>query len=216
MTSILLLVLGCAGESEPDERNVSPIGSPFEMDSEDTVVDNPNLIPGNLAGTIEFTANLPHPLLNGVCDSTFELTGTPYTGYCPGCTFNFRVVSREIRDGTGTCLTAEEAGVLPIFSQATYQLWLWQYKVLFQFSNYWTGTSWYGNSVNNDPAIAWGVEYYPDPLVWPLAYAGGAYGTLVDATATTLDWKVDWTYYDKYYGTGLNELHAVGHAYIVQ
>ena len=42
------------------------------------------------------------------------------------------------------------------------------------------------------------------------------YGNLVDATATTLDWTVDWSYYDVYYGTGLNEVHAIGHAYIVQ
>jgi hypothetical protein len=212
MTSIFLLVLGCGTEKEPDERSVSPIGSPFPMDSSDTVVDNPDLIPGNLAGTIELIADVP--LFGGTCDSTFELTGTPYTGYCPGCTFNFRVISRETRDGTGECPSADHAW--PIFSQATYQLWLWQYKVLFQFSNYWTGTSWYGGSVSNDPAIAWGIEYYPDPYMWPLAYGGGAIGNLVDATDTTLDWTVDWSYYDVYYGTGQNEIHAVGHAYIVQ
>src|SRR5687767_11729733 len=129
MTSILLFVLACGTEKEPDERNVSPIGSPFPMDTSDTVIDNPDLIPGNLAGTIELIANVP--LFGGTCDSTFELTGTPYTGYCPGCTFNFRVVSRETRDGTGECPPPENAA--PIFSQATYQLWLWELKTLFQF-----------------------------------------------------------------------------------
>jgi hypothetical protein len=212
MTSILLLVLACGSTKEPDERSVAPIGSPFPMDTSDTVVKNPDLIPGNLAGQIELTADLP--LLAATCDSTFELTGTPYTGYCPGCTFNFRVVSHETRDGTGECPSAEDA--FPIFSQATYQLWLWQYKVLFQFSNYWTGTGWYYGAVSNDPALAWGVEYYPDPLVWPIAYKGAYFGAVTYVTDTTVDWTVDWSYYDKYYGTGLNELHAVGHAYVVQ
>ena len=209
MTSILLLALSCGSDKEPDERNVSPIGSPFPMDTSDTVVKNPDLIPGNLTGTIELTAELP--VVGGSCDSTFELTGTPYTGYCPGCTMNFRVVSHETRDGTGECPAAEDA-FFAMFSQASYQLWTWQYKVLFQFSNYWTGTSWYGYPVSNDPALGWGVEYYPDPLVWPVAYAGGTFSNLVDYTDTTVDWTVDWSYY--YYG--LNEIHAVGHAYVVQ
>lgn len=212
MKAILVLVLGCDPEQEPEEREVAPIGSPFPMDTTDTVIDDPSLIPGNLAGTIELTANVP--LFGGTCDSTFELTGTPYTGYCPGCTFNFRVVAQETRDGTGECPPPENAA--PFFSQATYQLWLWQYKILLQFSNYWTGASWYGVPVTNDPALAWGVEYYPDPLVWPIAYEGGYYGTLVDFTSTTIDWTMDWQYYDKYYGTGLNEIHSVGHVYIIQ
>lgn len=209
MTSILFLVLACGGDPEPDERNVAPIGSPFPMDTSDTVVDNPDLIPGNLYGTIELDANLP--VVKGSCDSTFELTGTPYTGYCPGCTFNFRVVSRETRDGTGECPAAADA-FFPMFSQASFQLWLWQYKVLFQFSNYWSGTGWYYGSVSNDPALAWGVEYYPDPLVWPIAYDGAYFGAITDVTDTTVDWTVDFYYY--YYGP--NEIHAVGHAYIVQ
>ena len=216
MPSILLLVLACTGEDEPEERNVAPIGSPFPMDTSDTVIDNPDLIPGNLAGSIEFTANLP--ILSAKCDSTFELTGTPYTGYCPGCSFNFEVVSRETRDATGLCPAPDEVpgGIAGLYSQATYRLWLWQYKVLFQFSNYWTGYSWNYTFVSNDHALAWGVEYYPDPLVWPIAYEGSSYGTLIDVTNTTIDWAIDWEYYDTYYGTGLNEFHSVGHAYIVQ
>ena len=112
MTAILVLVLGCGVEKEPDEREVSPIGSPFPMDPSDTVIDDPNLIPGNLAGAIEFTANLP--LIGATCDSTFEVTGTPYTGYCPGCTFNFEVDVAETRDEGTKCPTpAEMAGRLP-------------------------------------------------------------------------------------------------------
>ena len=216
MTAILVLVLGCGPEPEPEERDVSPIGSPFEMNTDDTVVENPNLIPGNLGGTIEFTANLP--LFNGSCDSTFEMTGTPYTGYCPGCTFNFEVDVRETRDETGLCPAPEEipGALAALYSQATYRLWLWQYSVVLQFSNYFTGYSWNYVPVNNDPALVWGVAYYGEPLVWPIAYKGSAYGTLVDFTSTTIDWTMDWEYYDTYYGTGLNEFHAVGHVYIVQ
>jgi hypothetical protein len=215
MTSILVLVLSCDPEKEADERDVSPIGSPFPMDMTDTVVDNPGLIPGNLAGTIEFTANLP--LWGGTCDSTFEVTGTPYTGYCPGCTFNFEVVSLELRDDGKNCPSPKDVGGnLALFSQATYRLWLWEYNVVLQASNYWTGYSWNYVPVNNDPALVWGVDYYQKPLVWPIAYEGSAYGNLVTFTDRTIDWTIDWEYYDTYYGTGLNELHAVGHVYIVQ
>jgi hypothetical protein len=182
------------------------------MDSSDTVVTDPDLISGNMAGTIELTATVP--MWGDTCDSTFELTGTPYTGYCPGCTFNFRVVSLETRDDGKDCPMAADAW--PAFSQATYQLWLWQYKVLFQFSPYATGTGWYYGTVSNDPALLWGVEYYPDPRVWPIAYEGSLFGAITDSTSTTIDWTFDWSYYDYYYyGTGLNEIHAVGHAYIV-
>ena len=212
MKAILVLVLGCAPEKEPDERQVSPIGSPFPMDTNDTVIDDPNLIPGNMAGTIELTADVP--MFGGSCDSTFELIGTPYTGYCPGCTFNFTVVAQETRDGTGECPPPENAW--PIFSHATFQLWLWELKTILQFSRYWTGASWYGYPVVNDPALAWGVQYYPDPLAWPVAYANGPYGNLVDFTSTTIDWTIDWYYYDTYYGTGPNEIHSVGHVYIIQ
>jgi hypothetical protein len=219
MTSILVLLLGCAGENEPEERDVSPIGSPFPMDPSDTVVDNPNLVPGNLGGTIEFTANLP--LIDSTCDNTFEVTGSPYTGYCPGCTFNFEVDVAETRDEGTNCLTpAEMAATIPgiaaLYSQATFRLWLWQYSVVLQFSNYWTGYSWNYVPVNNDPALAWGVAYYGQPLVWPIAYKGSAYGTLVDVTSSTIDWTFHWEYYDTYYGTGLNEFSSVGHVYIVE
>ncbi len=213
MTSILLLVLSCGTEKEPDERNVAPIGSPFPMDTSDTVVDNPGLVPGNLYGTIEFTGNLP--AWGGTCDSTYTLTGTPYEGYCPGCTFNFEVVSRQTRDDDAGCPAPDEAPLWLSF--ATYRLGFWQYKIVFQFSDFWTGTAYYyTGSVSNDPALAWGVEFYPDALVWPIAYEGSPYGTIVDVTDSTIDWTFDWSYYDTYYGTGLNELHAVGSAYIVQ
>jgi hypothetical protein len=213
---ILALVLACGTEKEADERNVAPIGNPFPMDMDDTVIDNPDLIPGNLSGTIELTANLP--LMGATCDSTYTLKGTPYTGTCPGCTFNFQVVSQSTRnDGVDCPAPADVPGWgTAAFSQATFQLWLWQYNVVFQYSSYWTGTGWYYGTVSNDPALAWGVDYYQDPLVWPIAYKGSYFGTITNVTDHTIDWTFDWTYKDLYYGTGLQEIHAVGYAFIVQ
>jgi hypothetical protein len=214
MSVILALALGCGNEKEADERNVSPVESPFPMDTSDTVITNPDLIPGNLYGSVEMTGTVP--LFKGTCDSTFTLTGTPFTGYCPGCTMNFEVVSIETRDDGKNCPSAEDMTGFVSRSIMAYQFWDWTFAVYFQFSPYWLGGGFYGGAVNNDPALVWGVSYYPDPLVFPVAYEGGYFGTITSKTDTTIDWTMDWEYYDVYYGTGWQELHAVGHAYVVQ
>ena len=123
------------------------------------------------------------------------------------------MISEETRDDGVDCPDPDEA--VPILSIATYRIWLWAFEVLFQYSPYWIGAGWYGGTVDNDPALAWGVDYYPEPLTYAIAYASSSYGAITGATSTTIEWTIDWEYYDTHSGTGLNELHAVGSAYIV-
>src|SRR6185503_15900665 len=84
-----------------------------------------------------------------------------------------------------------------MLSMMEYRLWLYQFKILFQYSPYFVGTSYYGVTVQNDPALLWGVEYYPDPYVWAIAYDGSYFGTAVTSDPQTIDWQMDW-YFDYY------------------
>ncbi len=207
MTLIFALVLGMRhgkGSGRTERRRRS--GVHFRWTRKTPSSRTPISFPGNLSGTIELDATLP--LFGGTCDSTFTLKGTPYTGYCPGCTFNFEVVSARdarrrsevpaARAGAGDLL----AGDLPALDLVV------QHRVPVQ------------PVLGRSLLLLLPSEQRSRARVGRRVLPGSArvadrvrrqrLRVVTDVTNTTIDWTIDWSYYDMYYGTGLNEIHAVG------
>src|SRR6185436_14997425 len=55
----------------------------------------------DLSGTIHFRA--ANQSASGVCDTTIELTGTPYSGTCPSCDFAFNVTGKVTSEAGTAC-----------------------------------------------------------------------------------------------------------------
>src|SRR6185436_7403642 len=55
----------------------------------------------DLSGTIHFRA--ANQSASGVCDTTIELTGTPYSGRCPSCDFAFAVTGKVTAEAGTAC-----------------------------------------------------------------------------------------------------------------
>ena len=86
-----------ASDGDTDADTDSDTDTDTDGDT-DTDTDTDTDSDTDLTGTIHFRVS--NESGSGACDTTIELTGTPYSGTCPSCDFAFRVTGTPTEAGT--------------------------------------------------------------------------------------------------------------------
>src|SRR5262245_42397777 len=113
---VALVAIGCTG-TEPEDKGVpDDTGADADPDDDtDTDADtDADVDEDSLSGTVIHTR-----VEDGVdvCNEAVDLSGTPYTGACPGCDFAFDITATP-NGAIGDCTPVEF--VSPIFDWTDY------------------------------------------------------------------------------------------------
>jgi hypothetical protein len=154
-------------DSDTDADTDSDTDADTDSDTDadtDADTDTDTGVPTGLTGTVQL--DVVDASGKSLCDTTLTLTGTEYTGSCPGCDFAYDVESTVAVEAGTDCEYAAYA-VFGIFTES-----ILVPDAFLAFS------SLYSPSISD--ALLEGVPFVAgsDPSLWlPLVYAGSPYGS---------------------------------------
>jgi hypothetical protein len=140
-----------------------------------------------------------------VCDTTVELTGTPYTGTCAGCAFAYETtgeITSEAGSGCGEGYLETWSTYLPDASVPQVWLAFSDVGLLYVYYEH-TNILWHGTWPPDGKEVSWGPNAFDGSIFGYATYAGGV-----------LDWTLDYYSVLPVEPFADTHVHAVGQAFV--